>query len=71
MASVADLVKTISSTEPALRKRARLPRLLVGFGRRVGQEVQAAMDVGIVRLHMFAMASITARGFCAEAALSR
>ena len=73
IASVAFAVKMISSVCAALRKRAhRLARLLVGFGRGVGEEMQAAMDVGVfVACRRGVTASITACGFCAEAPLSR
>ena len=57
----------------ALRKRAhRLARVLVRLGGRVGEEVQAAMHVGVfVLVGVRRCASSTARGFCAEAPLSR
>ena len=48
IASVDERVKMISSVDGALRKRAhRLARVLVGLGRGVGEEVQAAMHVGV------------------------
>ena len=50
----------------------RLARLLIGVGRGIRQEMQAAMDVGIfVRDRHASIASSTACGFCAEAPLSR
>ena len=48
-----------------------LARRLIGIGRGIGEIMQAAMYVGIfVGVEMLTR-SITARGFCAEAALSR
>ena len=48
IASVALRVKMISSLRAALRKRAHLlARALVGFGRGIGEIVQAAMHVGV------------------------
>ena len=48
-----------------------LARALVGLGRRIGEEVQAAMHVGVFVCVGLLDAIGTARGFCAEAALSR
>ena len=44
---------------------------LVGVGRAHGERVEAAMDVAVVALVVAHSASMTARGFCDVAALSR
>ena len=48
-----------------------LARRLVGVGRGVGEIMQAAMDVGVFVLVGVRQPLDDARGFCAEAALSR
>ncbi len=48
-----------------------LARRFVGLGRGIGEIMQAAMNVGVFVLVGVRQALDTARGFCAEAALSR
>ncbi len=73
IASVADLVKMISSTAFGIEEAADcFAAALIGLGGAVGERVQAAMHVGIfVRDRRASMRSSTACGFCAEAPLSR
>jgi hypothetical protein len=51
--------------------RHLLAAALIGFGRGIGEIMQAAMHVGVFALVGCVMRSSTAFGFCAEAALSR
>jgi hypothetical protein len=71
-ASVALLVQTISDGFGVDELGDGFARLFIGFGRFVRERVQAAMDVGVAALRARpVMASSTASGFWALAALSR
>ena len=48
-----------------------VPRILIGFGRGIGQVMQAAMHVGIFGGIGVIDRASTVLGFCADAALSR
>ena len=63
------LVQTMLVASGAFRNRATVSGELERFGRIVGKGVQAAVDVGVAASIAAVRASITARGFCAEAAV--